>query len=99
MTRRGDKIDANQPAVVEALELDGCLVTSTAGAKDGFPDLFVTKARRQGGRSMWLMEVKDGTTLTPKQKQFHVKHHGAAIHVVNSPADALLIVRSDPLCR
>lgn len=91
MGRRAAKIDANQPAIVAALEKFGCSVQSLASAGAGCPDLLV-------GLAGWnvLLEVKDGAKepskrrFTRDQKIWHRDWRGTA-HVVESVDQALAI--------
>lgn len=98
--RRAAKIDANQQAIVAALEAAGCAVQSLAGVGQGVPDLLVWTphvwpepgkklGQRNGGYV--LIECKDGSGFTPAQKKWHASWPGPA-HVANSVEDALLIV-------
>ena len=66
--RRAEKIDLNQPEIVEALRaLPGVIVRSLAGLGDGINDLLVITEP-----ATFLIEVKmPGETLTPKQKDWH----------------------------
>jgi Holliday junction resolvase len=54
--RRAARIDANQPAIVDALRKVGCRVQPLHMVGKGCPDILVGK----GGRVL-LMEIKDGT--------------------------------------
>jgi len=87
---RAKRTDANHVEIVEALRRRGYLVQSLAAVGCGVPDLLVWCGR-------WvLLEVKDGEKcpsareLTPAEKSWHklCKIHGAAVHVVNSEAEA-----------
>ena len=92
--RRAAHIDANQPAIVEALRAAGASVEpKLARVGEGVPDLLVSF------RGMWyLLEVKDGTkpnskqALTPDEQEWHGKQQ-AAVHVVNSVEQALAILK------
>lgn len=88
--RRAAKIDANQPAIVQALRAVGASVQSLAAVGKGCPDLLV------GFRgSDYLLEVKDGgkppseRRLTPSQVEWHGVWQGAPVPVVASVDDAL----------
>ena len=101
MSRRAARVDANQQAIVAALEAAGCAVQSLAGVGQGVPDLLVwvppkialTPIGRglQIGGFYSLIECKDGSGFTPAQKKWHASWPGPA-HVANSVEDALLIV-------
>lgn len=92
--RRAARIDANQPAIIEALEAHRCSVKSLAEVGDGCPDLLVWSPWT---RSHELLEVKDGAKppsarkLTDDQVKFHAKW-GGPIHVVTSVDEALRAV-------
>jgi hypothetical protein len=94
MVRRAAKVDANHGDVVQELIDHGASVQSLAAVGEGCVDLLVGYR----GHNV-LMEVKDGSLppsgrlLTPKQKDWHRKWKGRA-HVVNSPAEAIFILRS-----
>lgn len=94
--RRAAKVDANQAAIVAALEAAGCAVQSLAGVGNGVPDLLVWRGAVHvaggwlSGR-YYLIECKDGSGFTPAQKRWHASWPGPA-HVANSVEDALLIV-------
>lgn len=91
--RRAAKIDANQQAIVAALEAAGCAVQSLAGVGQGVPDLLVWRPITMRGHysGYFLIECKDGSGFTPAQKRWHASWPGPA-HVANSVEDALLIV-------
>jgi hypothetical protein len=100
--RRAAKIDANQQAIVAALEAAGCAVQSLAGVGQGVPDLLVWRPVQRilagslnlvygmSGR-YYLIECKAGSGFTPAQKKWHASWPGPA-HVANSVDEALLIV-------
>lgn len=87
------KIDANQPAIVEALRKAGCTVEHLHAVGNGCPDLLVAIENQ-----VFLIEVKDGSKapsaqkLTPDQITWHTEWK-AAVHVVNSIEGALNVVR------
>jgi hypothetical protein len=92
--RRAARRDENEPAVVEALQAAGWVVTQLS--QEGVPDLLCTKGKR-----IVLIEVvgdakaaryRDTRGLTPAQVEWHRANRDAA-HVVRSPEDALRIVR------
>ena len=94
--RRAAKIDANQPAIVEALRAAGCSVTVTNMVCNGFPDLVVGFGGPSG--HVVLIEIKDPSqapsarVLTPAQKSWHRMWLGPA-HVVETVDQALSIVQ------
>ena len=61
--RRVCNIDANQPAIVDALRRAGCKVQHLHTVGKGCPDLLVG---RNG--NLWLMEVKDGAKPPSKRQ-------------------------------
>lgn len=90
--RRAAKIDANQPAIVAALEAVGAHVTDLSGAGEGVTDLLVSY------RGKWFpIEIKDGSlppskrALTPPQKKWH-REIKAPAYIANNVAEALLII-------
>jgi hypothetical protein len=92
--RRAARTDANQPAIVAALEAIGASVAITSAVGHGFPDLVVGMRGRN-----WLLELKDGNkapsrrTLTPDQIEFKAKWRGHWA-VVTSAEDAIDVVMS-----
>jgi len=95
--RRAARIDANQPAIVEALRKVGCNVQPLHMVGRGCPDLMVGRAGR-----IWLMEVKDGSRppserrLSPDEQDWHQvwadQRAAGAVVVVESVDDALRVV-------
>lgn len=97
--RRNARVDANQPAIVEALRQVGCRVQPLHTVGNGCPDIHVTKGARH-----WLMEIKDGSKppsarkLTEDEQLFHdlradlVK--AGALVVVSSVGEALQAVEA-----
>jgi hypothetical protein len=92
--RRAARIDANQPAIVDALRRIGCRVQPLHMVGKGCPDIMVSK----GGRVV-LMEIKDGAKppsarkLTADEQAWHdlwadVAKAGALV-VVASVGEAL----------
>ena len=88
--RRAAKIDANQPAIVEALRsVAGVSVCSLAGLGDGVPDLLV------GARGLsYLCEVKDGEKspsrrmLTPDQRRWIERWTGSEVRILTDTDQA-----------
>lgn len=85
--RAGRKVDANQAAIVEALEKTGATVQTLGGVGDGCPDLLVGRL----GLNV-LLEVKgpDGT-LNEKQKVWHERWRGQRA-VVKDEYEAMEVV-------
>lgn len=77
MARRGNKVDANQSEIVDALRGAGASVSITSDAGSGFPDLCIGIDFRNG-----FFEVKDGAKppsarkLTPDQEKFRREWKG-----------------------
>lgn len=88
--RRAAKIDANQTAIVSALQAAGASVQSLAAVGNGVPDLLVGRASR-----IWLIECKDGNKppsarqLTPDQREWIDAWRGTPVVVAYGPDDAL----------
>lgn len=92
--RRAGRVDANQPAIVEALRGARYSVEPLHGVGGGVPDLLVGAGCRCGFRLNFLLEVKDGDKppserlLTPAQIEWHRDWRGH-VSVVLSPIEAL----------
>ena len=91
--RRQARVDANQPAVVEALRRIGAAVTPLHTVGKGVADLLVSY------RQAWtVMEVKDGTlppskrTLTDLERSWIAQQH-ALVFIVTSPLEAIDVIR------
>jgi hypothetical protein len=88
--RRAAKVDANQPAIVQALRALGAFVQPLHTVGDGCPDLLVAFRNRT-----FLIEVKDGnkapsaTLLTPDQRKWHAAWKGGPLWVVHSVEQAI----------
>lgn len=87
--RRAARVDANQPAVVEALRKIGAVVTPLHAVGNGVSDLLVSY------RQQWLvMEVKDGAkppsrrALTEDEKRW-IGEQRAPVYIVTSPLEAV----------
>jgi hypothetical protein len=89
-------VDANQQAIVEALEKFGCSVERLSKVGRGVPDLLVGTC----GINV-LLEVKDltrkggkenSTGTLAKQRKWRVLWRGS-VHVVSSPEEAIAAVR------
>lgn len=92
--RSHHRTDANEKAIVEALEASGALVFRTGCVGSGFPDLLCcagpTRAKSYPGQ-FTLLEVKvPGGKLKPKQVAF--QEAGWPVSVVTTPDEALLAV-------
>jgi len=88
--RRAAKIDANQPAIVEALRKAGASVEVLSAVGRGVPDLLVGWM----GRNL-LMECKNvngrGRKTTADQDQWHA-HWRGSVAIVASPTEALAVL-------
>ena len=88
MSRRGcaridARRDANEPAIVEALQAQGFTVDRISGK--GIPDLLVSKAGR-----LWLCEVKmPKGTFKPAQTAWRERWRGPEPITLRSVDDAL----------
>lgn len=91
--RLAPRTDANQSAIVAALEDAGCSVTLLSAVGKGCPDLLVGAS----GRTL-LMECKDGSKppsarrLTPAQQAWHAAWQGGTLAIVDSVEAALRVV-------
>jgi Holliday junction resolvase len=89
MHRSWGKPDANQRAIIEALEAAGCAVLRLAALGQGAPDLLVYRSCRD---AYWLVEIKaKGGTLTPAQIRFRARWSGP-IDIVRSVDEALAMI-------
>ena len=86
----GNRVDANQRAIVVALRKIGCSVAILSPVGDGVPDLLV------GFRGKtFLLEVKDYTQppskrrLTPDEQLFFDTWNGGELRIVDSPISAV----------
>jgi Holliday junction resolvase len=89
MTRRASKVDANQTAVVSALEAAGASVQSLAPIGKGCPDILAAFRGR-----MWLFEIKNRAgknTVNEAQRKWHAAWK-ADVHVVHDPDEALRLI-------
>jgi hypothetical protein len=91
MTKRGGhicKVDANQHAIVKALRAAGAIVQPIHEIGKGCPDLLVAF-----NGTWYVVEVKNGTTLTPQEWEWAKRFSaGAPVWVVHSPEDALKMI-------
>jgi hypothetical protein len=90
--RRAAKTDANQTAIIVALRAIGASVQALP-VGDGVPDLLIGYRRVN-----FVIEVKDGAKIPSKRKLNKIQrdwHDGwkGTVHVVESPEQALQIVR------
>ena len=86
--RRAAKVDASQPAIVEALRKAGCSVLDLSRHGSGVPDVLVYAPRLC---AYCLVEIKAAgkrKNLTPKQVEFHKNWRGPVV-VVESVDEAL----------
>ena len=75
--------DANQRRIVDALRRMGASVVITADVGGGFPDLVVG-----WGGETYLVEVKNRTRLSRRQRAFREKWNGGEIVVLCSVEEA-----------
>jgi Holliday junction resolvase len=89
VTRRAAKVDANQPAIVEALREAGYQVVDVHGVGFGFPDILaVTKS----GINV-LIEIKSpGGKLNQRELDFHQSFRGA-LGIAFSADEAISIMQ------
>lgn len=85
------RIDAVQPAIVQALLRAGCSIMFLHAVGGGCPDLAVGRAGRT-----YLLEVKaprpkGHAPLTPPQEAWHASWRGH-VAIVTTPEEALLAV-------
>lgn len=96
--RRAAKTDANQANIVGALLRCGARVQSLAAIGKGCPDLLVGINSPTAGKSLVLMEIKDGAKvpsarkLTADQIEWHAQWAGWPVHVVESVEQALAVL-------
>jgi hypothetical protein len=97
--RRAAKVDANQDAIVTALEAAGASVQSLAPIGRGCPDLLVAGPRKayfngKADVAMFLMEIKNPKgkdEVNDKQTKWHIAWN-APVYVVRSPDEALRVI-------
>lgn len=93
MVRRAARIDANQPAIVEALRQLGAFVQPLHMVGQGCPDLLVAFR----GQTL-LVEIKDGSKppserrLTPDQQIWHSRWIGGPLSIVTDIDGAIRAV-------
>jgi hypothetical protein len=81
------KVDSNQPEIVGAFRDMGASVLHLHAVGRGCPDLLI------GWRGdNFLVEVKDGSGLTNRQKRFHAEWMGRPVSIVTSVDDVLRIM-------
>jgi len=91
--RRAARTDGNQGAIVDALRAIGATVCSLAACGKGIPDLLIGYRAHN-----YLIEVKNpdkpaaDRALTDDQVIWHDGWQGV-VHVVETPAQALQVVR------
>lgn len=84
------RVDANQPAIVDALRKAGCLVLPLNRMGNGCPDLLVCWAG-----VFTLLEVKTPTgQLTKEQRAFHALWAESRIAIVTTPESAIAAARA-----
>ena len=100
--RKYGRVDGNQREIVQAFRQVGCSVALTHELGDGFPDLVIGKADRNGRRRALLVEIKDGSlppskrALTPEEAEFHAQWRGP-IAIVHSVEEALALLKKEGL--
>lgn len=82
--RRAARVDANQPAVVEALRKAGAEVTHMHQLGGGVPDLLVSFRQR-----WFLMEVKSGEGVLSEDQRTWIGKQRAPVYVVKGPEQAV----------
>ena len=90
--RAAYRVDANQPAIVQALRQIGATVQHLHMVGDGCPDILV------GYRGAnYLFEIKQGprSKMTKDEREWHEAWRGT-VFVVTSPEQATEIVRTNP---
>jgi len=93
--RRAAKIDANQPAIVQALRAFGATVQPLHTVGAGVPDLLVGYRGRTA-----LVEVKDGLRppserrLTTDQQEWHGNWRGGTLAIVCDVESALRVLKT-----
>lgn len=90
--RRAAKVDANQPAIVDALRKAGATVTPLHAVGQGCPDILVGYRGKN-----YALEIKDGSLppserrLTPAQQEWHAAWRGQVL-VVRDEGEALAAI-------
>jgi hypothetical protein len=93
IVRTAARRDANERAIIKAMEAEGAFVRQIND--EGRFDLLVWHK----GQTL-LMEVKDGSKppsarrLSDAEQKFHDEWPGDNLHVVNSDAEAIVILRA-----
>jgi len=93
IVRTAARRDANERAIIKAMEAEGAFVRQIND--EGRFDLLVWHK----GQTL-LMEVKDGSKppsarrLSDAEQKFHDEWPGDNLHVVNSEAEAIVILRA-----
>ena len=81
------RVDNNQKEIVKCFRDNGCLVLHLHTIGKGCPDLLVEIKGR-----LVLVEVKDKSTLTPAQIEFHKKWSTSVI--INNITEAKKLINS-----
>jgi hypothetical protein len=84
--RHMHRVDANQAAIVEALQRAGCTTLSLTSIGNGCPDLLVARANQY-----FLLELKADSELAKSQIDW-INAWNAKVHVVRSVGEALAAV-------
>lgn len=88
--RRAAKRDANEPEIVEALELAGWTVVKISDS--GLPDLLCL---RRGVTRLVEVKAPDGHLTSAQEKTFkRIQGAMVPVHVVRTPEEALYAVRA-----
>lgn len=93
--RTAAKIDANQPAIVEAFRRLGARVQVLSNVGKGFPDLLILVRGR-----LALVEIKDGEKsasrrkLTPDEQAWHEEWQEAPVFIVSTIEEAAWLVNN-----
>lgn len=89
--RAAYRVDANQPAIVQALRAIGASVQHLHTVGDGCPDILVGYKGRT-----YVMEIKatKRSQLTDDERAWHESWRGT-VYVVTSPDQAVEIVTDD----
>lgn len=85
--RRAAKIDAVQPAIVDALRKAGISVVSLASLGRGVPDLLAAS-----GTDAWLIEIKGPKGRLTVDQQKWIEEWTGVVHIVRTVDEALQLV-------
>ena len=86
MPKYAKRKDGNQAIIEDALTKAGYTWEDLSKSGDGLPDLLVLSKRF----IFVLLEVKNkGGKVTPREREFHEKFRGGALHIAKTPEAAL----------